>query len=332
MNSFGRIFKVTIFGESHGVQVGAVIDGCPAGIPLIEADLKDDFERRKAGGRGTTPRIEPDLPRIVSGVFKGKTTGAPIAVVFENTNTKSEDYNNLINQPRPGHADFTGHKKYGGYNDPRGGGHFSGRITLGIVAAGVIAKKIIAPLEVAAQLLEAGGSKNIQEAVEQALEDGNSIGGLIECRCSGVPYGLGEPFFDSAEALISHMIFAVPATRGIEFGTGFKAAQLQGSEHNDPIIDADGTTSSNHAGGINGGITNGNDIIFRVPIKPTSSIGVSQSTYNFEKNEVRNLEVEGRHDACIALRIPVVIECATAIALADMLLLEQQRGRVFPLV
>ncbi len=332
MNSFGRIFRVTIFGESHGVQVGAVIDGCPAGIPLKEADLKDDFERRKAGGRGTTPRIEPDLPRIVSGVFKGKTTGAPIAVVFENTNTKSEDYKNLINQPRPGHADFTGHKKYGGYNDPRGGGHFSGRITLGIVAAGVIAKKIIAPLEVAAQLLEAGGSKNIQEAVEQALENGNSIGGLIECICSGVPCGLGEPFFDSAEALISHMIFAVPATRGIEFGTGFKAAQLQGSEHNDPIIDAHGTTSSNHAGGINGGITNGNDIIFRVPIKPTSSIGVSQSTYNFEKNEVCNLEVEGRHDACIALRIPVVIECATAIALADMLLLEQQRGRVFPLV
>lgn len=329
MNSIGNLFRVTIFGESHGIQIGAVIDGCPAGIALCEDDLKEDFERRKAGGRGTTPRIEPDLPRIVSGVFNGKTTGAPITVVFENTNTKSEDYNNLLKQPRPGHADFTGHKKYGGYNDPRGGGHFSGRITLGLVAAGVIAKKIINPITIEAILLEAGGSKNISNVVEKALVAGDSLGGLIECRCTNMSVGLGEPFFGSVESFISHMIFSVPATRGIEFGAGFKAKDMRGSEHNDPIVSASGTTSTNHAGGINGGISNGNDIVFRVPIKPASSIGIPQKTYDFQKQDVATLEVEGRHDACIALRIPVVIESATAVALADLLLMEQKRPRIF---
>ena len=328
MNSFGRMFRVSIFGESHGIQIGAVIDGCPAGIPLTEDDLKDDFARRRAGGRGTTPRVEPDLPRIVSGVFRGKTTGAPITIVFENTNIQSDDYDNLWNQPRPGHADYTAQQKYGGFNDPRGGGHFSGRITLGIVAAGVIAKKIIAPASVTATLIEAGGSKDIQAAVEKAIEAKDSIGGIIECCCTEMPVGLGEPFFDSAEALIAHMVFAVPATRGIEFGSGFRAATMKGSEHNDPIIDTNGTTATNYASGINGGITNGNDIVFRVPIKPTSSIGLPQDTYNFKENAVTTLQIEGRHDVCIAIRIPVVIECATAIALADLMLQEQQRSRI----
>ena len=329
MNSFGRMFRVSIFGESHGIQIGAVIDGCPAGIPLSEEDLKDDFARRRAGGRGTTPRVEPDLPRIVSGVFRGKTTGAPVTIVFENTNIKSDDYDNLWDQPRPGHADYTAQQKYGGYNDPRGGGHFSGRITLGIVAAGVIAKKIIAPASVAATLIEAGGSKDIQAAVEKAIEANDSIGGIIECCCTNIPVGLGEPFFDSAEALIAHMIFAVPATRGIEFGSGFQAATMKGSEHNDRIIDRNGTTATNYASGINGGITNGNDIVFRVPIKPTSSISLPQETYNFKEKSVSILQIEGRHDVCIAIRIPVVIECATAIVLADLMLQEQQRSRIF---
>ena len=329
MNSFGRMFRVSIFGESHGIQIGAVIDGCPAGIPLTEDDLKDDFARRRAGGRGTTPRVEPDLPRIVSGVFRGKTTGAPITIVFENTNIQSDDYDNLWNQPRPGHADYTAQQKYGGFNDPRGGGHFSGRITLGIVAAGVIAKKIIAPASVAATLIEAGGSKDIDSAVEKAIEAKDSIGGIIECCCTAMPVGLGEPFFDSAEALIAHMIFAVPATRGIEFGSGFRAATMKGSEHNDLIIDKNGTTATNYASGINGGISNGNDIIFRVPIKPTSSIGLPQETYNFKEDSVNTLQIEGRHDVCIAIRIPVVIECATAIALADLMLQEQQRSSIF---
>lgn len=329
MNSFGSLFRVSIFGESHGIQIGAVIDGCPAGIPLEESDLEEDFGRRRAGGRGTTPRLEPDLPRIVSGVFRGKTTGAPLTIVFENTNTQSKDYDNLLQHPRPGHADFTAQKKYGGYADPRGGGHFSGRITLGIVAAGVIAKKIMAPALVQATLIEAGGEKDIAAAVEKALAEGDSIGGLIECRCSGLPAGLGEPFFNSAEAMIAHMIFAVPATRGIEFGSGFRCAGMKGSEHNDNIVTANGETETNYAAGINGGITNGNDIVFRVPIKPTSSIGKPQKTFNFSDNRVEPLVIEGRHDACIALRIPVVLESATAIALADLLLLEQQRSRIF---
>ncbi|RUM34889.1 MAG: chorismate synthase [Desulfobulbus sp.] len=329
MNSFGRLFRVSIFGESHGIQIGTVIDGCPAGIPLCEDDLTEDFARRRAGGRGTTPRVEPDLPKIVSGVFRGKTTGAPLTIVFENTNTRSKDYDNLLSHPRPGHADFTSWQKYGGYNDPRGGGHFSGRITLGIVAAGVVAKKIIAPATVSAHLIEAGGNTDIAAAVEEAIAAKDSIGGIIECRCHALPIGLGEPFFDSAEALIAHMIFAIPATRGIEFGSGFRCAAMKGSEHNDLIINKQGATATNNASGINGGITNGNDIVFRVPIKPTSSIGITQDTFDFDKNRVEPLLIEGRHDVCIALRIPVVIECGTAIVLADMMLREQQKKRIF---
>ena len=329
MNSFGRFFRVSIFGESHGIQVGAVIDGCPAGISLCEDDLKEDFARRRAGGIGTTPRIEPDLPKIVSGIFNGKTTGAPITIVFENTNTKSGDYSNLWNQPRPGHADYTGQQKYGGFNDPRGGGHFSGRITLGLVAAGVIAKKILAPTTIKATLVEAGGSKDIQAAVEKAVAEKDSIGGIIECTCSNMPIGLGEPFFDAAESVISHMIFAVPATKGIEFGSGFASAKMKGSEHNDLILDNSGKTKTNFAAGINGGITNGNDIYFKVAVKPTSSISIPQETYNFKTGKVETLVIEGRHDACIALRIPVVIEAATAVALADLTLIAQQRPRVF---
>lgn len=327
MNSFGTVFRVSIFGESHGIQIGAVIDGCPAGIEFSEDDLKKDFERRKAGGRGTTPRIEPDLPRIVSGVFRGRTTGAPLTVVFENTNTKSEDYDNLQSHPRPGHADFTSHKKYGGFSDPRGGGHFSGRITLGIVAAGVIAKKILSPASIHATLLEVGGSKDIEAQVEKVLSEGDSLGGLIECRINGLPVGLGEPFFNSVESMIAHMIFAVPATKGIEFGSGFSAAEMKGSEHNDNIITVNGKTETNYASGINGGITNGNDIVFRVPVKPTSSISKPQKTYNFSSDKVEDLLIEGRHDSCIALRIPVVIECAAAIAIADLMLVEQCRPR-----
>jgi chorismate synthase len=329
MNSFGRLFRVSIFGESHGIQIGAVIDGCPAGISLNEADLEEDFQKRRAGGRGTTPRLEPDLPRIVSGVFRGKTTGAPLAVVFENTNTQSKDYDNLLQHPRPGHADFTSRRKYGGFGDPRGGGHFSGRITLGIVAAGVIAKKILAPARISASLIEAGGSTDISAAVEKALAEGDSIGGLIECRCTGLPVGLGEPFFNSVESMISHIIFAVPATRGIEFGSGFACAAMKGSEHNDNLVSEEGKTESNFAAGINGGITNGNELVFRVPVKPTSSISKPQQTYNFASGKVEQLIIEGRHDACIALRIPVVIECAAAIALADLMLLEQVRPRIF---
>jgi chorismate synthase len=328
MNSFGTLFRVTLFGESHGINVGIVIDGCPAGLAISEDELIAALARRKSGAKGTTPRQEADLPRIVSGVFNGATTGAPVTILFDNTNTRSRDYAKLRETPRPGHADFVAGEKYGGFEDYRGGGHFSGRITLGLVSAGVLAKKLLQPIAITSTLLEVGGNPDIAAAVEQAIADGDSIGGLIEIRATAMPVGLGEPFFDSAEAMISHLVFAVPATRGIEFGTGFAAARMRGSEHNDWYVAADGTTRTNHAGGINGGITNGNDLVFRVAVKPTSSTNKPQHTLNFTTGEMVDLQVEGRHDTCIALRIPVVLESVTALALADLLLQAQQVGRV----
>ena len=329
MNSFGKIFRVTIFGESHGINLGIVIDGCPAGIPITEEELITELERRKSGAKGTTPRREADLPKIASGVFNGFTTGAPVTIIFENTNTRSRDYTKLRETPRPGHADYVAMQKYGGYEDYRGGGHFSGRVTLGLVSAGVIAKKIINPIKIETRLLEVGGNQNIEEAINEAVAKQDSIGGIIQCTATNMPVGLGEPFFDSAEALIAHMIFAVPATKGIEFGSGFRAAKMWGSEHNDKIISLDGKTDTNYAGGINGGITNGNDIVFRVPIKPTSSTSQAQNTINIKTGKIEELRVDGRHDTCIALRIPVVIEAATAIALADMVMLEQKAPRIW---
>lgn len=322
MNTFGRKFKLSIFGESHGEGIGIVIDGSPVGIALKEDDFKADFDRRRSGARGTTPRREPDLPKILSGVYKGKTTGAPIAIVFENTNTQSRDYDEIQDIPRPGHADFTSDKKYQGYNDPRGGGHFSGRITLGLVAAGYLAKQILKDVQFEAKVIEVGGSTDIQKVIDKALADGDSVGGLIECKVKGLPVGLGEPFFDSIESLISHLVFAIPATKGIAFGSGFGASQMLGSEHNDEIIDADGKTKTNFAGGVNGGISNGNELVFRVAVKPTSSIGKTQHSYNKAKDKAVDFNIVGRHDACIALRIPVIIEAAAAIALADLFLLE----------
>lgn len=328
MNSFGRIFRVSIFGESHGASVGVVIDGCPAGVNLTQKDFEEDFLRRKSGAVGTTLRKEEDIPIVVSGVFNDKTTGAPITIWFENKNTRSKDYSKLRETPRPGHADFIASKKYRGYEDYRGGGHFSGRITLGLVAAGVIAKKIIDPVEVSTELLEVGGKSDIEKAVLEAVEKKDSIGGIIQCVAANMPVGIGEPFFDSVEALLSHMIFSVPAIKGIEFGAGFAAAKMTGSEHNDWIIDKSGKTATNHAGGINGGISNGNDLVFRVVVKPTSSTSQKQHTLNFTTGHKEDLEVEGRHDTCIALRIPVIIEAATAIVLADLMMVEQNINRV----
>ncbi|MCQ2959859.1 MAG: chorismate synthase [Bacteroidales bacterium] len=323
MNSFGTNFRVEIFGESHGVKVGVVIDGCPSGIALCEEDFLTDLQRRRSGKLGTTPRIEADMPHIVSGVFEGRTCGTPITILFDNTNTKSGDYANLQDHPRPGHADYTGMVKYGGYNDPRGGGHFSGRITLGLVAAGVIAKKIIDPIEISATLTEVGGRTDIDECIKETMQKKDSVGGMVSCTCKNVPVGLGEPFFDSVESEIAHIIFSIPAIKSIEFGSGIAAAKMLGSEHNDRIIDASGKTETNYAGGINGGITNGNDIEFRIAVKPTASISQAQNTYNFASGQVEPLEIVGRHDACIAVRVPVVVECATAIVLADLMLRAQ---------
>jgi chorismate synthase len=321
MNTFGKAFRIGIFGESHGIAIGVTIDGCPPGIPLSEADFLSDLDRRKAGAKGTTPRKEEDLPEIVSGCFRGHTTGAPITILFRNTNIKSSDYDNLVKTPRPGHSDFVAWKRFNGFNDHRGGGHFSGRLTLTLVAAGVIAKKILKPVNINASLIMAGGNSNIEQAISEALEAGDSVGGLVECKAKNIHLGWGEPFFDSIESVISHLAFAVPAIKGIEFGSGFKAASMQGSQHNDPILDDTGKTATNNAGGITGGLTNGNDLIFRVAVKPTSSISIPQKTYSVETKKVETLEVKGRHDACIALRVPVVIEAITAIALADFKLL-----------
>jgi len=318
MNTFGRIFRISIFGESHGTSVGVVIDGCPPGIPLTVEDFDADLARRKSGAKGTTPRQEADLPKIMSGVFNNLSTGAPITIMFENTNTKSGDYAQFRDIPRPGHADFVANKKYKGYEDYRGGGHFSARLTLGLVAAGVVAKKIIYPITVQATLIEAGGMKDIEKAIEKAIEEKDTIGGIIECIATDLPVGLGEPYFDSAEALLSHMIFSIPATKGIEFGSGFGAARMKGSEHNDSFIDQTGKTDTNYAAGINGGITNGNDIVFRVAIKPTSSTPKTQQTLNFKTNQITDFVVQGRHDTCVALRAPIVVEAATAIVLADL--------------
>lgn len=323
MNSIGRIFRITIFGESHSQAIGVTIDGVPPGIALGIEDFSTDLNRRKAGAKGTTPRTEDDIPEIVSGWFKGFTTGAPLTILFRNTNTKSGDYGNIANTPRPGHADFAAHKRFNGFNDFRGGGHFSGRLTLTLVSAGVIAKKILGDIDINAKLIAAGGNSNIEEAIDKALQNNDSVGGLVECRAIGIPLGLGEPFFDSVESVISHIAFAVPAIKGIEFGSGFNAATMKGSEHNDSILDDSGRTATNNAGGITGGLTNGNELVFRVAVKPTSSIGIKQKSFSIETGKVEDLEVKGRHDACIALRVPVVIEAITAIALADLMLLRK---------
>jgi chorismate synthase len=321
MNSFGRNFRVTIFGESHGEALGVVVDGVPAGIPLSVVDFESDLARRRSGGVGTTPRRESDTPHIVSGVFGGVTTGAPLTVLFRNEDTRSGDYSRLVEHPRPSHADWVAAQKYGGHNDYRGGGHFSGRVTLGLVAAGVVAKKILNGVKITASLVDVGGERNpamFESVVARAMSEGDSVGGVVECRASGVPVGWGEPFFDSVESVIAHLLFSIPAVKGVEFGSGFAGSRLRGSENNDPIIAPDGTTATNHSGGINGGITNGNELIVKVAIKPTASISAPQQTWNFRTSRMEELSIGGRHDSCIALRVPVIAEAAVAIALADL--------------
>ena len=329
MNSFGRIFRVNIFGESHGESAGINIDGCPAGLSLSAEDFITDIERRKGGTqKGTTPRKEDDIPIFKSGLFNGRTTGAPITILFENKNTRSGDYEKQRSVPRPGHADFVAHAKFGGYEDYRGGGHFSGRLTVCLVAAGVIAKKLLGQIKIVGSILEIGGETDLEKGLQKAIDAKDSIGGIVECRVNGLPVGLGEPFFDAVESVISHSVFAIPAVRGIEFGTGFAAAKMFGADHNDAIEDANGKTTTNHAGGVVGGISNGNELVFRIAIKPTSSTPKEQQTLNWETGKIEPFSVKGRHDLCIALRVPVVLEAVTAMVLADLLLLEQRIKRI----
>jgi chorismate synthase len=331
MNSFGRLFRMTIFGESHGTCVGLVLDGCPAGLSLVPEDFNTDIERRKGGiQKGTTPRQESDQPVFKTGVFNDKTTGAPITILFENNNTRSGDYEKLRAIPRPGHADFVAHEKFGGFEDYRGGGHFSGRLTVALVAAGVIAKKLLqfTDTSVRAELKEIGGLSDLDAGLQKAIDARDSVGGIVECRVQKLPASLGEPFFDSVESLIAHAVFSIPAVRAIEFGTGFAAARMYGSEHNDAIADQTGRTVTNHAGGVVGGISNGNELVFRIAVKPTSSTPKEQESFNRDTGKREIFSVKGRHDLCIALRVPVVLEAVTALVLADLLLLEQKIPRI----
>ena len=336
MNSFGRIFRVTIFGESHGESVGINIDGVPSGLPLSVEDFLEDMERRKGGKqKGTTPRQEDDLPIFKSGLFNGHTTGAPITILFENNNTRSGDYQKQRAVPRPGHADFVANKKYGGFEDYRGGGHFSARLTAGIVAAGVIAKKLLQHLAptsgevtVISNITEVAGERDIEKGLQKAIDAKDTVGGIVECRVNGLPIGLGEPFFDSVESILAHAVFAIPAVKGVEFGSGFAAAKMFGTEHNDAILDDTGKTKTNHAGGIVGGISNGNELVFRIAIKPTSSTPKEQQTWNWETKQIESFSVKGRHDLCVALRAPVILEAMTAIVLADLAILEQRIPRI----
>lgn len=329
MNTFGRLFRISIFGESHGECVGITIDGCPAGLSLSPEDLLPDLERRKGGqGKGTTPRREDDYPIIKSGVFNGKTTGFPITILFENNNTRSEDYNKQRSIPRPGHADWVAHQKFGGHEDYRGGGHFSARLTAGMVAVGAIAKKLLGSISIKAEVIEIGGEKDLEKGLQKAIDAKDSVGGIVECRINGLPVGLGEPYFDSVESVLAHIVFAIPAVRGIEFGTGFAASKMFGSEHNDAIENMEGKTRTNHAGGVVGGISNGNELVFRLAVKPTSSTPKEQNSLNWDSGKTENFSIRGRHDLCVALRAPVIVEAVAAIVLADFMLLEQKIKRV----
>ena len=293
----------------------------PAGIALAESDFEADIDRRRSGAKGTTPRREGDVPHIVSGVADGMTTGDTLEIRFYNENTRSGDYDRLRNHPRPSHADLTARHKYGEQFDLRGGGIFSGRMTLLFVAAGVVAKKITSSARYTSRIVEIGGvtdSSQFEAVVAAAQRDGDSVGGVIECVVEGAGRDLGEPFFDSVESVAAHLLFSVPAVKGVEFGSGFAGVRLRGSERNDRIIDSNGTTATNHEGGINGGITNGNPIVVRVAIKPTPSIAQPQDTYNFASQSVEALTIGGRHDACIVLRAAVVVEAVMAIALAQL--------------
>lgn len=320
-NSFGSKFKLSIWGASHTPEIGVRIEGVPHGIALSEADFEADLSRRRASAKGTTARHEKDIPTLRTGVVDGVTTGEPIEIVFQNGDTRSSDYSQFENHNRPSHIDFTARAKYGSEVDLRGSGQFSGRMTVLLVAAGVVAKKIVGGVDYKTEIVEIGGSRDksqFADIVAAAVADCDSVGGVVECRAKGVGVGLGEPFFDSAESVIAHLLFSVPAVKGVEFGSGFEGVKLRGSQRNDRFVDGEGHTATNNEGGINGGITNGNDLVVRVAIKPTPSIAREQMTYNKELGEVAPLVIKGRHDACIVLRAAVVVESVVAIALAEL--------------
>jgi len=349
-NSIGKEFVLTCFGESHGRCVGVVVDGCPAGLQLSERDIQKELDRRIPPlAEIVSPRIEKDTVEILSGVFNGFTTGAPICAIVQNREAVSSDYDVIKDLPRPGHADYTARMKYGGFNDHRGGGRFSGRITVALVMAGAIAKKLLSlfDVEVLAYAVEVGGvqvlrsftveeirantyknavrcpdaecAQAMEEAILRAKAEGDSLGGVVECMALNVPVGVGEPLFDSLDADIAKMLFDIPAVKGIEFGAGFKAARLKGSENNDEYVLRDGkiVTLTNNAGGVLGGISSGMPILVRAAFKPPSSISKRQKTVNLSKMEEATIQVRGRHDVCAVPKAVPAVASGVAIVLAD---------------
>ncbi|MFH1647297.1 MAG: chorismate synthase [Chloroflexota bacterium] len=351
-NSIGRLFTVTSFGESHGRCVGAVIDGCPAGLPLNEADIQKDLDRRRAGGSGaSTTRLEPDKVEVLSGVSDGFTTGAPICLLVWNRDVSEADYESIRYRLRPGHADFTAHVKYGGFSDWRGGGRFSGRITVSFVMAGAVARKLLGTIgvEIIAHTVEIGGikakpaefgeivknaaadslrcadpaaSKEMAALIDKARKEGDSLGGVIEGIARHVPVGLGEPVFDNLDGDLAKALLAIPAVKGVEFGAGFAAARKKGSENNDSfIVQGDRVvTVTNNAGGILGGISSGMPVVVRVAVKPTASIAGGQATVDIQKMAAASISVGGRHDVCIVPRAVPAVEAMMAVTLADFAL------------
>ena len=320
-NSFGKILRVTIYGASHDQMVGITIDGVPEGIYLPTELFDDDLNRRRPQHCGETSRHESDTPHIGGLDANNRTTGQPLRIEFRNQDTRSKDYSHLRRQPRPSHADLVQMRKYGPDYNIAGGGMASGRMTVALVAAGVVAKSVLNEAHFATEVISIGGERDPQrqrELIERVAREGDSIGGVVECRVTGLPHSLGEPFFDSTESIIAHLLFSIPGVKGVEFGDGFAGSDKRGSERNDTIISSEGHTLTNNEGGINGGITNGNELVVRVAIKPTPSIVREQHTYNFESETIEPLTIGGRHDACIARRAAVVVEAMVALALADL--------------
>ncbi|MCF2137897.1 MAG: chorismate synthase [Candidatus Thorarchaeota archaeon] len=352
MFTFGKLFKIHVFGESHGKSIGVVVEGCPTGISLDPEVIQEALDQRRPGtGRLTTARQEPDQVKILSGIFKGHSTGGPILLLIHNEDCDSSGYDDLHDTPRPGHADYTARIKYGGNNDYRGGGFFSGRITASFVMAGAVANQILKSygIEILAHTTKIGRVKvdepisneqireqvyrnetrcadaiiarQMEQEVLAAKSARDSVGGIIECRVLNLPAGLGEPIFDSVESYLSHAMFSIPAVKGIEFGAGFSAAEMRGSTHNDQMRIHDGEVSflKNDAGGILGGITTGAPVVFRVAVKPTPSIAVPQQTVNLATGENAEIKIIGRHDPCIVPRAVPVVEAMAAIVFADLL-------------
>ncbi len=349
-NSIGKEFVVTSFGESHGKYIGVIIDGCPAGVPFSEKDIQPELDRRiPPQPEIVSGRTEKDKVEILSGVFNGFTTGAPIAMTVENKEADSSDYEAIKDLPRPGHSDYPAHVKYGGFNDYRGGGRFSGRVTVALIMAGAVAKKLLSAFNIdvlaytkaisnvkmdralsQAELLrlryesavrcpDLACALAMKEAIVDAKKKGDSLGGVIECLAWGVPAGIGEPLFDALDADLAKVLMLVPAVKGVEFGAGFAAAELKGSENNDAYQMKNGkvVTSSNSAGGILGGLSSGMPLVMRVAIKPTSSIEKEQCTVNLSEMKDAKIKVAGRHDPCVVPKAVPVVDAAVAITLVD---------------